>query len=195
MTPVAPVPPPTAVVPGPDRLSTLLVAERARAAKYRSCLRSAKRQFTADLRRALPRRLVNARNTRRRAACVKRYGRLPGRIKNLKARATGGGKVKLSFTVAGTDNGKAPAARGYLVKQSRKPIRTARDFRRAAALCKGRCAFYGLTSIDATAELEITNLVPGRLYHYAVAARDNVSSRVGPRSRSVAVRALRKATT
>ena len=165
--------------------------------RYRSCLSSAKRLFTADLRRArrvgarrgrLQRRLAEASNKRRRAACVKTYGRLPGRIKDLKARATGGGKVKLSFTVAGSDNGKAPAARGYLVKQSLRPIRTARDFKRAAVLCKGRCAFYGLTSIEATAELEITDLVPGRLYHYAVAARDNVSSRVGPRSRPVAVR-------
>ena len=204
VTPVAPAPPPPAVVPGPDGLSTLLAAERARAAKYSSCLRSAKSRFTADLRRArrvvgargrLQRRLAEASNKRRRAACVKRHGRRPGPVKGLKAKATGRGKVKLSFTVAGSDNGKAPAARGYLVKQSLKPIRTARDFKRAAVLCKGRCAFYGFTSIETTAELEITDLVPGRLYHYAVAARDNVSSRVGPRSRSVAVRALRKATT
>ena len=204
VTPARPSPP-AAVVPGPDRLSTLLVAERARAAKYRSCLRSAKRRFTADLRRArrvvgargrlLQRRLARASNTRRRAGCVKRYGRRPGRVRDLKAMATGGGKVKLSFTVVGSDSGKAPAARVYVVKQSLKPIRTARDFSRAAVLCKGRCAFDGLTSIEATAELEITELVPRRLYHYAVAARDNVSSRVGPRSRSVAVRALRKATT
>ncbi len=137
----------------------------------------------------LQRRLAEASNTRRRAGCIKRYSRRPGRVKGMKARATGGGKVKLSFMVAGSDNGQDPAARVYVVKQSLKPIRTARDFSRAAVLCKGRCAFDGLTSIKATAELQITKLVPRRVYHYAVAARDNVSLRVGPRSRSVAVRA------
>jgi len=174
------------------------VAERARARLMSTCLRSATRQRTAARRRAnmlvgarrrLQLRLATTGYLRRRAACVRRHGRLPGRVTELKARRTGAGKVELSFHVAGTDRGRAPAARNYLVKQSTRPIRTARDFTRAPALCRGKCPFPELTSIHATVTLDVTRLVRNRLYHYAVAARDNVSSRVGPRSRTISIRA------
>ena len=84
---------------------------------------------------------------------------------------------------------KAPAARRYVVKQSTRPIRTLADFNRAPSLCRGRCSFEELTSIKSMVTLEVTKLVRNRLYYYAVAARDNVSSRIGPRSRTVSVRA------
>jgi len=120
---------------------------------------------------------------------VRLHGRLPGRVTRLTAVATGAGKVRLSFRVAGSEGIKAPAARTYLVRQSTRPIRTARDFARASVLCRGRCSFPELTSITATATLNVTRLVPRRTYYYAVAARDNVSSRIGPRSRTASVRA------
>ena len=192
-----PAPPPPAA-PTTDRLTAALAAERARARLMSTCLRSATRQRTAARRRAnalvgarrrLQLRLANTGYTRRRAACVRRHGRLPGRVTELKARRTGAGKVELSFHAAGTDRGRAPAARNYLVKQSTRPIRTARDFARAAALCRGKCPFPELTSIHATVTLDVTRLVRNRLYYYAVAARDNVSSRVGPRSRTISIRA------
>ena len=181
-----------------DRLTAALEAERARAALMRTCLRSATRRRTADRRRArllvgarrtLQLRLANTRYTRARSSCVRRHGRLPGRVTELRARRTGAGKVELSFKVTGTDRGRAPAARNYLVKQSTRPIRTRLDFSRAASLCRGKCPFPELTSIHATVTLDVTGLVRNRLYHYAVAARDNVSSRVGPRSRTISIRA------
>ena len=191
-------PPPAATTPVTDRLTAVLAAERARARLMRTCVRSATSRRTAERRRAnlfvgarrrLELRLANTRFTARRNVCVRRYGRVPGRVTELKATRTGAGKVQLSFRVAGTDRGRAPAARNYLVKQSTRPIRTARDFARAAALCRGRCPYPELTSINATATLDVTRLARNRLYYYAVAAIDNVSSRVGPRSRTVSIRA------
>ena len=196
-TPIVPPPPPAASTTA-DRLTAALAAERARARLMRTCVGSATRRRTADRRRAnalvgarrrLQLRLANTRFTARRNVCVRRYGRVPGRVTQLKARSTGAGKVQLSFRVAGTDRGKAPAARRYLVKQSTRPIRTARDFARAAALCRGKCPFPQLTSINATVTLDVVRLVRNRLYYYAVAAIDNVSSRVGPRSRTISIRA------
>lgn len=107
----------------------------------------------------------------------------------LSAKRTGAGKVQLSFRVAGSDGVGAPAAHRYVVKQSRRPIRSARDFSRAASLCKGSCRFPELTSIHATVTLNVTSLVKNRRYYYAVSARDNVSARIGPRSRTISIRA------
>ena len=100
-------------------------------------------------------------------------------------------KVKLSFLAAGSDGRRGPAARVYLVKQSLRPIRDARSFARADALCKGSCRF-AVTALDTRLTLTVTDLRPGRTYYYAVAARDNVSARPGPRSRTVKARISRR---
>jgi hypothetical protein len=197
VTPPAPPPAASAVVVD-DRLSAVVKAERARTKLMKGCMAPIARRRTADRRRAnlfagakrrLELRLADTRYTRSRSACVRRYGRVPGRVTQLRAVQTGAGKVRLSFRAAGNDGGKAPAARAYLVKQSTRPIRTALDFTRGVSLCKGKCPFPQLTSIHATVTLDVTKLVPKRIYYYAVAALDNVSSRVGPRSRTVSVRA------
>ena len=195
---VPPPPPAPPAEPVVDRLAEALAAEKARSVLWSTCVRSAKRKRTSELRRArrfagakrrLELRLANARHTQRRRACVRRHGRVPGRVNGLTAVATGKGGARLSFRTAGTAGNKAPAARTYVVKQSTRPIRTLADFNRAPSLCRGRCSFDELTSIKSSVTLGVTKLVRNRLYHYAVAARDNVSSRIGPRSRTVSVRA------
>jgi len=95
--------------------------------------------------------------------------------------------VVLRFSAAGTDGSTPPPARRYVVKQSRRPIRSARAFDRAHALCGGRCSF-SVTTVGGPAELRITRLRRHTVYHYAVRALDNVSGRPGPRSKSVRVR-------
>ena len=73
--------------------------------------------------------------------------------------------------------------RRYLVKQSRRPIRGRRGLHRAAPLRKGSCRF-ATARVGATIRLTVTDLRPRTTYYYAVAARDNVSRRLGPRSRA-----------
>ena len=190
----APPPPPAPATKDP--LAAALAAQRERTKSWNACIRTARSRLNADRRRArLFSRARSARELRgasaryrlRRRACVRRHGRLPGRVTGLKAAATGGGKVVLTFQAAGTDGRKAPAAQNYVIKQSTRPIRTRRDFDRGVVLCGGKCAF-DITSTDSTVDLTVTRLQRSRLYHYAVAARDNVSSRMGPRSRTVSVR-------
>ena len=65
--------------------------------------------------------------------------------------------IAVRFKASGTDGSKMPAARGYLVKQSRRPIRTAADFERAAALCQGTCS-VDVTRPGATITLTIKDL-------------------------------------
>jgi hypothetical protein len=93
----------------------------------------------------------------------------------------------LTFNAAGSDGSDPPAARRYLVKQSLRPIRSARDFDRAAALCRGACSFDDDIEVGSLLRLKVDYLRNDR-YYYAVAARDNVSGRIGPRSRTVSVR-------
>ena len=97
--------------------------------------------------------------------------------------------VLLSFRAAGSDGSRPPAARSYLVKQSRRPIRSSRAFRRAQSLCNGSCRLLPpAASLGGEVTLRVTDLRPRTTYYYAVAARDNVSRRLGPRSRAVSVR-------
>jgi len=126
-----------------------------------------------------------------RRACLRRHGRTPGRVSALQAHAVSKRKIVLSFNAPGSDGAKAPAARSYLVKQSRRPIRGARDFRRAQTLCRGSCRFPKLTRVGATLKLTINKLRPRTTYYYAVAARDNVSRRLGRRSRAAKARTRR----
>ncbi len=90
----------------------------------------------------------------------------------------------LSFRASGSDGSDPPAARRYVIKQSRHRIRSARDFRRAPALCRGTCRF-SVTEPGVEVTLDVTGLRRHRTYHYAIAARDNVSARVGHRSKTV----------
>jgi len=147
--------------------SLALQAERARA--LRACLRGRRGRAA------------------RRRACLRRHGRTPGRVTTLSAKATGKRRIVLRFRAPGSDGADPPAARTYLIKQSRRPIRNARAFRRARALCRGTCRF-SVTELGAKVSLKVTGLRRRRTYHYAVAARDNVSARLGRRSRSVKAR-------
>ena len=106
-------------------------------------------------------------------------------------RATAGAKIILTFRAAGSDASRPPAARTYLIKQSLRPIRDARSFESADALCKGSCRF-SVTAPDTSLELTVTDLRPRRTYYYAVAARDNVSARPGPPSSTVKARTFRR---
>ena len=103
------------------------------------------------------------------------------------ARAVSKTKIVLSFRAPGTDGARPPAARAYLVKQSTRPIRGRRGFRRAQTLCNGSCRF-AITKVGTEIKLTITDLRPNTTYYYAVAARDNVSRRLGPRSQVVRAR-------
>jgi alpha-tubulin suppressor-like RCC1 family protein len=124
---------------------------------------------------------------RARRSCNARHGRTPGRVTALRAQAVSRTRVVLTFRAPGSDGSRAPAARAYLIKQSGRPIRRERDVRRARALCKGACRFT-VTSVGAEIKLTITNLRARSTYYYTVAARDNVSNRLGKRSATIRVR-------
>ncbi|MBA2419911.1 MAG: hypothetical protein H0V57_02140 [Thermoleophilaceae bacterium] len=175
-------------------------AEAMRARALRSCLsrvaRHARSETRSARRRSGRRRARAIRHLKRhrssgRRACLKRHGRTPGRVTGVGARAVSKTKIILTFNAPGSDGVKPPPARAYLVKQSRRPIRGARDFRRAETLCKGSCRFPKVRRVGAKLKLTIRDLRPGTTYHYAVAARDNVSRRLGRRSRAAKVRTRR----
>lgn len=181
--PVYPLNPPT-----PDPLA----AEARRRAAYKDCLRRAARHIRRELRRARrltgrPRARLRRHIRRHRAIlrrrCVRAHGRTPGRVRDLRARAASRRRIVLRFSAVGTDGNSPPAARTYVIKQSRRPIRGARGFRRALTLCtRGRCRFAGVTDVGARLTLTVTDLRRRTTYYYAVAARDNVTGRLGPRS-------------
>ena len=165
---------PTPPAPGGRATVDPLASEALRAREMRRCIAAAKR--VARSKRASARR-----------SCLKRFGRTPGRVTTLKGRASSKTTIALSFRAPGTDGARPPAARAYLVKQSPRKIRGARDFARAQTLCKGRCRFK-VTRVGTTIKLTITDLRPKTTYYYAIAARDNVSERLGPRSAAVKVK-------
>ncbi|MDQ6607415.1 MAG: hypothetical protein M3Z06_12815 [Actinomycetota bacterium] len=153
------------------------------------------RRLQAWRARAMHRCLVTAgrgpagQRNRARRACARRYGRTPGRIKMLHARAISSTKILLSFIAPGSDANNPPAARAYLVQQSRKAIRSIGDLQQAQTLCHGSCRIK-VTALGARIKLTITQLAPRTTYYYTIAARDNVSGRLGPHSRTVKVRTL-----
>jgi hypothetical protein len=127
---------------------------------------------------------------RRRSArlrCLRRYGRTPGRVTGPAARGVSKSKIELSFSSPGTDGSRGPAATAYVVRQSLRPIRSAREFRLAQTLCNGACRFP-ITRVGELNKLTIADLRPRTTYYYAIAARDNVSGRLGPRSRTVSTK-------
>lgn len=165
-----------------------LALETVRRLALRGCFRRAASRHPRPSRRRRARMHRQERLRRRaRGRCLARHGRIPGRISGLRARGVAPTRVALSFRAAGTDRNRPPAARSYLLKQSPRPIRSKRSFRRARALCNGSCRF-AVTRVGTKVTLTITGLRPRTAYHYAIAARDNVSGRLGPRSRTVRVR-------
>ena len=141
------------------------------------------------LRRCLARtaRRPKLQRDRERSHCLNRYGRTPGRIKALKARAFSSTRVVLSFAAPGSDGNNPPAARAYLVKQSRQPIRGTRSFLAAQTLCNGYCRFK-VALVGTMIDFTITHLAPRTTYYYAIAALDNVTARPGPRSGTIKVK-------
>ncbi len=128
---------------------------------------------------------AHARSGRRR--CLHLYARTPGPVRDLRAQTTGTTQIQLSFNAPGTDANHPPPARSYLVKQSRHPIPTNRAFARAQTLCHGACRFT-IAAIGDKITLTVTDLRPHTTYYYAIAARDNVSAKQGPRSQTVTAR-------
>ncbi len=172
------------------------VAEAARMRALRSCLSRATSHARREVRRARRfsgrrrvRALRHARRHRRslRRRCVSQHGRTPGRVTGLTARAISSRRIELNFKAPGSDGSKPPAARSYVVKQSRRPIRSRRAFRRARSLCKGKCR-YKITVVGSNLRLNVTGLRRKTRYYFAIAARDNVSGRNGPRSATVSAR-------
>ncbi len=163
-------------------LRDCLTAVRGRA---RNALTSVRRRYRRGTRaRALAQRRASRRAARGRARCKRRFGRTPGRVTMLAAKAESARTITLTFRAAGTDGSSPPPARSYIIKQSRRPIRTRRAFRRAQTLCKRVCRFP-ITQTAAPLRLNVTQLRRNTRYYYAVAARDNVSGRLGPRSKTV----------
>ena len=187
--------PPGAAPPGGEPLPedpAPASSQQARARALRSCLQRVSREARQQRRRAGRKRAAARRRIGRRAArgrnrCRRRHSRSPGRVTGVSARSLSLTKVVLSFRAPTGNGSRPPAARGYLIKQSRRPIRGARGFRRAQTLCGGRCRF-DTTAVGARLRLTINRLQPRTAYYYALAARDNVTSRTGPRSATVRVR-------
>ncbi len=200
-SPPTPTPPsgrPATLPAGPAAtgVNDPLAAQARRARGLHGCLvvvaSHAKREQRLA-RRGSPRRRANAkrhltrhaRDGRRR--CLRLYARTPGAISGLRARTLGSTQIELSFNAPGSDANHPPPARSYVVKQSRRPIRSARDFARAQTLCAGACRFTP-TKVGGKITLAVTDLRPHTTYYYTVAARDNVSARRGPGSRPVKAR-------
>jgi alpha-tubulin suppressor-like RCC1 family protein len=198
-----PPPPPLAAPPPPpppaeSAEAAALRRQAQRAASFRACRTAAGAQLRKDRYRATQRYKRGAKRTRalsaasRKAAtatarCVRRFGRKPGRVKTLAAKAGSRGSIVLTFRASGTDGARGPAARSYLIKESLRPIRTAGDFRRAQPLCKGSCSF-DITRIGARITLRITDLRRRTTHYYKIAARDNVTGETGPRSKLVSAK-------
>ena len=186
-TPVAPT------KPGPSAFAAGLRAQRLRAKGFHACVTLlASRERTA--RERAVRRYRGSSRTRAQllskiarsastadARCVRRFGRDPGRVTKLSVAPGARSGIVLNFKAVGSDGSSPPAARSYLIAQSRRPIRTAREFEHAAELCRGRCTFP-VTQLDTPITLKITKLRSDTTYYYAIAARDNVSGRTGGRS-------------
>ena len=186
------LPPPPAAAPLTVR-DDGLAAQRARARALRDCRSSVSRRMRAQQRRVRSRpprvraiaiRQIISRAGTARRACLERFARQPGRMTSVTARVTSRHAITLAFNAAGSDGTKPPPARRYLIKQSLRPLRTARDVHRAPSLCRGACTF-DVSELGAPITLNVTDLRRRRTYHYAVAARDNVSGVRGPYSEVV----------
>ncbi len=174
------------------------VADALRARGLRSCLAAVSRHLRRDQilaghgsarQRAQAKLKAKRDSSDGRRGCLRRYARTPGRVGALRARARGSTRIELDFTAPGTDGTHPPPAHSYLVKQSLHPIRNQRDFAHGQALCHSACRFT-VTQIGAKITLTITGLKPHTTYYYTIAALDNASPLLGPRSPTVRARTL-----
>lgn len=143
--------------------------------------RSVKR---SALQRCLAKAQRNKRKSRRRVA-LKRCRR-PGRVPVLRARGVAARRVVLRFSAPGSVGRGGRPVRRFIVKQSLRPIRGKRDFRRASTLC-GRFCRFDSARIGQRINLRVTGLRPRTTYYYAVRAVGG-SGRVGPRSNTARAR-------
>ncbi|MDQ6805193.1 MAG: hypothetical protein M3065_09555 [Actinomycetota bacterium] len=176
-----------AVVPNPEvararGFHACLAAVSAGAKHARALTHRGSKGQRARARRRLARQLAAGRTH-----CVQRWGRTPGQVTGLRVLARGKHKLELGFIAAGSDGHHSPPARSYVVKQSLRPIRSARDFAHAQTLCKGACSFP-VTQVGGRIALTVISLRPRTTYYYAVAARDNVTPRLGLRSLTIKVK-------
>lgn len=95
----------------------------------------------------------------------------PGRPVRLSARASGRSRIRLRFRAPGSDGRRGPPVRRYVVKQSVRPITSARGFRRARSLCASSCRFAPRRR-GSRLSLSVRRVCPGRRYYYAVRAKD-----------------------
>ncbi len=173
--PPAPAPAAPQTPPVQDAGAAARRVEAARKRRFGTCMLAAAKRAT------------RARRTRARRSCFRRHARTPSRVRRLRAKAPGRTRVVLTFEASGSDRRHAPTARAYLVKQSRRAIRRGRHFARAPALCRGFCRFSPAV-VGTKLTLTVTGLRPRTTYYFAVAARDNVTRKRGPRSTTVRVR-------
>ena len=115
----------------------------------------------------------------------------PGTVSDLTARATRSRRIDLTFS-APAAGGAAPAyalpVGRYLVKQSRRPI-SAATFASAQTLCGGACSFSVNRPGDRIT-LTVEDLIPNRLYHYALRPLD-AAGRPGALSNVTSARTLK----
>jgi alpha-tubulin suppressor-like RCC1 family protein len=116
-----------------------------------------------------------------RQRCEKIWARIPGHITGLRAIRGGETSIVLDFGAPGTDGNNPPPARDFLVKESRKPIRTQRSFARAQTLCGGDCVI-DVSNIGEPIALIVTNLRRHTTYYFVIVPRDHISLGCGPRS-------------
>jgi len=178
----------------PPAITNAAQARRARA--LRSCLARVKRHAASERaatrrgparRRARVKRHLARHQSSARRGCLARHGLTPGPVTRFSARASSATAIQLSFSAAGSNASRPPAARRYVVKQSLRPIRNASDFRRAQTLCAGACRFAP-QRVGERLELTVTDLRRRTTYYYAIAARDDITPRLGPRSRTISVK-------
>jgi hypothetical protein len=151
----------------------------ARAKHTRALTHRGSKRARAHARRRLSRLLASGRRQ-----CIRLWGSTPGLVNGLHAMTRGPSRIELDFTAPGTNANLPPAATTYLIKQSLRPIRGERDFTAAHALCHGVCSFT-VTGIGAKIALTVSGLRTHTVYYYAIAARDNVTGRLGPRTTTV----------
>ncbi len=189
--------PPTGVQAGVVKPSfdSTVAAETRRARGLRGCLAVVTSHAKRERRlarhglarhRTAARRHLSRHARAGRQGCLTRYGRSPGSITDLRVRPLARTMIELSFTAPGTNANHPPPARTYLVRQSRRPIRSARDFAAAHTLCKGTCR-VSVPKVGGKVKLTVTHLLSHTTYYYAVAARDNISAKRGARSLPVRV--------
>ena len=172
-----------------------LPEQASRARNLRRCLSGVARHAQLEARRARSgsarQRARSRRHLRSHPASGRQrylpvHGRTPGRVTGLSLRFLSSVRaIQVEFRAPGTDGLNPPVARRYVIKVSSKPIRGARAFARARTLCDP-CGFP-VAQVGNKAGSSYYEPHPDTTLYYAIAARDNVSGKLGPPSRSVRI--------